>query len=75
MHLHSMCVLVDDLYLPLNCAHEQKHTGVRLIGVANKMQRLQCLWALPNDLKHNEASFLKIFDGFAVLTTRSDTCT
>jgi hypothetical protein len=25
--------------------------------VANKTQCLQCLWALPNNLKHNEARF------------------
>ena len=30
------------------------------IGVANKTQYLQRLWALPNDSKHTEASFLTI---------------
>ena len=30
------------------------------IGVANKTQYLQCSWALPNDSKHTEASFLAI---------------
>jgi hypothetical protein len=34
--------------------------GVRLIGVANKMQLLQCSWTLPNDSKHNEACFMTI---------------
>jgi hypothetical protein len=37
-----------------------KHTGVRLIGVANKTSYLGRLWALPNDSKHNEAGFLTI---------------
>jgi hypothetical protein len=40
-----------------SCAHEQKHMGVRLIGVANKTLYLRRLWALPNDLKHNGADF------------------
>ena len=30
------------------------------IGVANKMKHLRCSWALPNDSKHNEASFSTI---------------
>jgi hypothetical protein len=38
-------------------AHEQKHMGVRLIGVANKTPYLWRLWALPNDLKHSGAGF------------------
>jgi hypothetical protein len=41
----------------LSYVHEQKYMGVQLIGVANKTQFLQCSWALPNDSKHNEASF------------------
>ena len=31
-----------------------------LIGVANKMQYLRRSWTLPNDSKHNEASFSTI---------------
>ena len=31
-----------------------------MIGMANKMQYLRRSWALPNDSKHNEASFLMI---------------
>ena len=34
--------------------------GSVLIGVANKMQYLRRSWTLPNDLKHNEASFSTI---------------
>jgi phage terminase large subunit-like protein len=34
--------------------------GVRLIGVVNKTTFLRRLWALPNDLKHNEARFTTI---------------
>jgi hypothetical protein len=34
--------------------------GVRLIGVANKMQFLRRSWALPNNLKHNEVNFTTI---------------
>jgi hypothetical protein len=34
--------------------------GVRLIGVANKTQLLQRSWTLPNDSKHNLASFMTI---------------
>ena len=34
--------------------------GVRLIGMANKMYFLQRSWALPNDSKRNEESFLII---------------
>ena len=34
--------------------------GVRLIGVANKNAVLWHAWALPNDLKHNGASFSTI---------------
>ena len=30
------------------------------MGVANKMQYLGLSWTLPNDLKHNEASFSMI---------------
>ena len=29
-------------------------------GVVNKMQYLRCSWTLPNDSKHNEASFSTI---------------
>ena len=55
-----MRLLFDDLYLHtilLHCAHEQKAQGVRLIGVANKNAILRHSWALPNDSKHNRASF------------------
>ena len=31
--------------------------SVVLIGMANKKKYLQRSWALPNDSKHNEASF------------------
>ncbi len=34
--------------------------GVQLIGVDNKTQFLRHLWALPNDSKHDEASFMTI---------------
>ena len=44
----------------LRCAYEQKAQGVRLIGVANKNVVLLCSGALPNDLKHNGASFSTI---------------
>jgi hypothetical protein len=37
-----------------------KHMGVRLIGVANNTPYLGRSWALPNDLKHNEAGFSTI---------------
>ena len=36
---------------------------VVLIGVANKMQYLRRSWTLPNDSKHNEASFSTISTG------------
>ncbi len=36
------------------------HMRVRLIGMANKTQFLQCSWALPNGSKHNETSFTTI---------------
>ena len=39
----------------LGCVHEQKAQG--LIGMANKNVVLRRLWAVPNDSKHNEASF------------------
>ena len=54
--------LVGDLYVHtmLHCAHEQKAQGVQLIGVANKNAVLRHLWALPNDSKHNRASFSMI---------------
>jgi hypothetical protein len=52
---------VDDLYLQvmLGCAHEQKAHGQQWVYLsnANKKQRLQRSWALPNDLKHNVVSF------------------
>ena len=39
----------------------KKHmVAVVLTGMANKMQYLQHSWTLPNDSKHNEASFLTI---------------
>ena len=47
--------------------------GVRLIGVANKTHFLRRSWALPNDSKHNEASFFDNFYGFVALTSHSDT--
>ena len=34
--------------------------GLVLIGVANKMKYLRRSWTLPNDSKHNEASFSTI---------------
>ena len=54
--------LVDDLYLHtmLYYAHAQKAQGVWLICVANKNAVLRCSWALPNDSKHNGASFSTI---------------
>ena len=42
----------------LSCVQKQKAHGVQLIGIANKTQRLRCLWALPNNSKHNEARIL-----------------
>ena len=44
------------------CAHEQRaHSAWTVsIGMANKMQHLQRLWALPNDLKRTETSFSAI---------------
>ena len=33
---------------------------VESISVANKTKCLRCSWALPNNLKHNEASMLTI---------------
>jgi hypothetical protein len=41
-----------------------KHMGVRLIGMANKTSYLGCPWALPNDLKHNEAGSSTISTGW-----------
>ena len=46
--VHLLCVcFIDDLfpYIVLRYAHEQKARGVRLIGVANKMQCL-CTYQL-----------------------------
>ena len=59
-----------DLQVMLGCAHKQKAHGqqwVRLIGVANKNQRLQRSWALPNDLKHNVVSFSMILTNLLCL--------
>ena len=57
VHLSAqMCVPVDNLY-PHIMLHKQKAPGGKSIGVAST-QCLQCSWALPTDLKHNEASFL-----------------
>jgi hypothetical protein len=47
----------------INCAYEQIAHGLQWIvsiGVTNKRQRFQHSWALPNDLKHTEASFSMI---------------
>jgi hypothetical protein len=48
-------MLVDDLYLHrfmmLSYAHEQKYTGVQLIGVANKMQFFTTLVGLTKVLR------------------------
>ena len=62
IYLHRDVALVDDLYLRTmpGCVHEQKAQGVQLVGVANKKAGLQCLWALPNYLKHNGANFSTI---------------
>jgi hypothetical protein len=53
---------VDDPYphILLGCVHVHKAHGYAVdIGVANKTLYLGHLWALPNDLKHNEAGFSK----------------
>ena len=57
-----LCVcLVDDLYRFDITAYEQKALmGVRLIGMANKMQCLRRSWGLSHNWKHNEVSFSKI---------------
>jgi hypothetical protein len=57
-----------DLYTGLNrrplptrvVRMSKKHMGVWLIGVTKKMQFLRPSWALPNDSKHNVASFTTI---------------
>ena len=48
-------------YMYMGCS------GGALIGVANKMQSLHWLWALTNNLKHNEHHFLDDFDRSVVL--------
>ena len=42
------------------CAWAESTWWEVLIGVANKMQYLRRSWTLPNDSKHNEASFSTI---------------
>ena len=42
------------------CAWTESTWWVELMGVANKMQYLRRSWTLPNDSKHNEASFSTI---------------
>ena len=58
-YYNSMRVLVDNLYVLVGVAREEKHKGVWLIGVPTKMQCLQRSWALLNSLKYNEANFSK----------------
>ena len=64
LELHAMppqaCWRTLPTYCARLCAWAESTWWVVLIGVANKMQYLWRSWALPNDSKHNEASFSTI---------------
>ena len=60
-------MLVDYFYLMLGCVYEQKHTGVRLIGVANKS-----VCDVHRPCQIIQSILKEDFDGFIVLMSRSD---
>ena len=70
---YAICVcFVDDLYLHDIMRMSKKHVGVQSIGVANKNAVFATLVGPTKRLEAQWSKFFEGFDGFVVITSRSD---